>query len=260
MEDVLDKIIAQKKIEILSIDHKRIESEAVNINRKSLSMRKALEQSRSGIIAEFKRRSPSKGWINRNAMASEIIPQYILSGAGACSILTDEYFFGGTLDDLKQAREHAANTPLLRKDFIIHPSQIYEASVYGADAILLIARCLTNKECDELSATAHELGLEVLLEVHSEDELSYLNKNIDMLGVNNRNLGTFHTDINNSFKLAETIHKYHGNSLLVSESGISEAGTISELRKHGFSGFLIGETFMKTGNPGKALSDLISRI
>lgn len=260
MEDILDKIIEQKKIEIKTINHKQIESGAINCPREKISMRKALEQSQSGIIAEFKRRSPSKGWINRNATVSGTLPEYISSGASACSILTDKYFFGGSLDDLKQARSYAANTPLLRKDFIIHPSQIYEARVYGADAVLLIARCLTNKECRELSATAHQLGLEVLLEVHSENELSYLNDNIDMLGVNNRNLGTFHTDINNSFKLAQAILKHYGNTLLVSESGISEAETISELRNRNFKGFLIGETFMKTGNPGKALADLISRI
>ena len=260
MEDILDKIIAQKKIEIETINHKRIESEAINCHRENISMRKALEQSQSGIISEFKRRSPSKGWINRNAIVSETIPEYISSGGAACSILTDKCFFGGTLDDLKQARECATDTPLLRKDFIIHPSQIYEARVYGADAVLLIARCITNKECAVLAATAHQLGLEVLLEVHYEDELSYLNDNIDMLGINNRNLGTFQTDINNSFKMAEAMRKHHGSTLLVSESGISRAETISDLRNRNFKGFLIGETFMKTGNPGKALSDLISRI
>lgn len=260
MEDILDKIIAQKKIEIKSINHKLIESEAVNCPRRNLSMRAALAQSRTGIIAEFKRRSPSKGWIKQHAAVSEIITGYISAGASACSILTDKYYFGGTLDDLKQARGYSTNTPLLRKDFIIHPSQIYEARVYGADAILLIARCLTREECSSLSATAHELGLEVLLEVHSEYELDYINENIDMLGVNNRNLGTFHTDTNNSLKLAKEISELSQLPLLVSESGISEAETISGLRNYGFRGFLIGETFMKTDHPEKALSDLISKI
>ena len=147
--------------------------------------------------------------------------------------------------------------PILRKDFIIDEYQLYQAKIVGADAVLLIAAALTREECAFLAATAHKLNLEVLLEIHTEDELAYVGENIDMVGVNNRNLGTFHTDIENSFRLAEKLPK---DVLLVSESGISSPETVKRLRKAGFRGFLIGENFMKTTNPGEALGGFISEL
>lgn len=266
--DILEQIVATKRIQVAR------QKEAIPLNtllamgsepleRNSPSMRKALMVSPSGIIAEFKRKSPSKGWLHPNAEIADILPLYEQGGAAACSILTDKVYFGGSLSDLQKARKRV-NIPLLRKDFIIDPYQIYQAKIMGADAILLIAACLTTDECRELAQTAHSLGLEVLLEIHSSGELKYLNPYIDLLGVNNRNLGSFHTDINNSFRLIDEIRKYtqgtNSSPLLVAESGISQTATVKELRTAGFQGFLIGETFMKTENPGLALSNFIQEL
>ena len=229
------------------------------------SMKRALANSSSGIIAEFKRRSPSKGWIKENAQADLIPPAYETAGASALSILTDEKFFGGTLRDIRTARP-LVNIPILRKDFIIDKYQLLQARIVGADAVLLIAACLTPDECHTLTIQAHELGLEVLLEVHSTSELSYIHKETDMVGVNNRNLGSFVTNIENSFRIAEELKKAIAEidsqtpPLLVSESGISHPETIRELRSAGFRGFLMGETFMRTDDPGSALEELIHGI
>ena len=217
------------------------------------------------LIAEFKRRSPSKGWIKENAQADLIPPAYETAGASALSILTDEKFFGGTLRDIRTARP-LVNIPILRKDFIIDKYQLLQARIVGADAVLLIAACLTPDECHTLTIQAHELGLEVLLEVHSTSELSYIYKETDMVGVNNRNLGSFVTDIKNSFRIAEELKKaiaeidFQTPPLLVSESGISHPETIRELRSAGFRGFLMGETFMRTDDPGSTLEELIHGI
>jgi indole-3-glycerol phosphate synthase len=213
-------------------------------------MRKALAQSSSGIIAEFKRRSPSKGWLSPEAKIEKVIPVYEQGGAAACSILTDSDFFGGSFTDLQRARA-LVQLPLLRKDFIIDDYQIYQSRILGADVILLIAACLTRNECKQFAQIAHQLEMEVLLEVHEENELDYFNEHIDMLGVNNRNLGTFHTDIENSFRMIECIKSEVGVGddapLLVSESGISDINTIKKLREAGFRGFLIGEALMREG-------------
>jgi indole-3-glycerol phosphate synthase len=196
-------------------------------------------------------------------MIEDIVPLYEKNGAAACSILTDNTFFGGSLTDLSAARR-LVDIPLLRKDFIIDEYQVYQARIMGADAILLIAAALTEEECLSLAKTAHELNLEVLLEIHSEAELSYLNPYIDMLGVNNRNLGTFHTDVKNSFRLIGQMKlaaKATGLSpLLISESGISGTEIVKELRKTGFRGFLMGETFMKTEQPGESLLNFIGGL
>lgn len=221
-----------------------------------ISMRACLSASPSGIIAEFKRRSPSKGWIKENAQADIIPPAYEAAGASALSILTDEKFFGGNLKDIRTVRSKV-QLPILRKDFIIDEYQLYQARIVGADAILLIAAALRKEQCRMLAAKAHELGLEVLLEIHSEQELEYIEDNIDMVGVNNRNLGTFHTDVENSFRLAEKLPK---EMLLVSESGISSPQTVRQLRAAGFRGFLIGENFMKAPQPGDALKEFISLL
>ena len=245
-------------------------------------MKRALASSPAGIIAEFKRRSPSKGWIYKTAKADEIPAAYEAAGASAISILTDEKFFGGSLRDIRTARP-LVDIPILRKDFIIDEYQLLQARIAGADAVLLIAACLTQEECADLTAQAHALGLEVLLEIHSPRELAYISKDVDMVGVNNRNLGTFVTDVENSFRIAgqlrQTIAGVRNISdvrnipdaqdssdtprnlpLLVSESGISHPETICRLRTAGFRGFLIGETFMKAPRPGDALKGFIQGI
>lgn len=259
MTDILDEIIAHKRLEIEQ--QKAAISQELLINNCNepmprRSMRASLSASPSGIIAEFKRRSPSKGWIKENAQADIISPAYEMAGASVLSILTDENFFGGNLKDIRAARPQVS-LPILRKDFIIDEYQLYQACIVGADAVLLIAAALRKEQCSMSAAKAHELKLEVLLEIHSEQELEYIEDNIDMVGVNNRNLGTFHTDVENSFRLAEKLPK---EMLLVSESGISSPQTVRQLRAAGFRGFLIGENFMKTPQPGNALKEFISKL
>jgi len=182
---------------------------------------------------------------------------YYNNGASAISILTDSKYFGGHPNFIRTARQHGVGCPILRKDFIIDEYQVYQARQIGADAILLIAACLTPEQCQHLAKVAHRLQLETLLEVHTESELQYVGENIDMVGVNNRNLGTFHTDVQNSYKLASALPKDY---VLVSESGISDPATVRELRQAGFRGFLIGETFMKTSNPGHSLHQFIKKV
>ena len=261
-KDILQDIIANKRMEVerqkaavslrtlLSLGGDRLE-------RPTRSMREALATSPYGIIAEFKRKSPSKGWLCPKASVADIVPAYEAGGASACSVLTDGKFFGGSLGDLRKAR-HLADLPLLRKDFIIDTYQLFQAKVMGADAVLLIAVALTREECRVLTDTAHGLNLEVLLEVHSEKELDYVDESTDMLGVNNRHLGTFHTDVENSVRLANQLRGL--GPLLVSESGIARTDTVRQLRTAGFQGFLIGETFMRTKNPGDTLTHFIGGL
>lgn len=267
MKDILSEIIAHKQTEIelqkQTVSLEQLQEQAGVIIRENAahrrSMKQALAASSTGIISEFKRRSPSKGWINEAAQAEEIPASYEAAGAAALSILTDEKFFGGTLRDIRTARP-LVHIPILRKDFIIDEYQLLQACIVGADAVLLIAACLSPEQCSTLTAQAHELGLEVLLEIHSPSELSYINKEVDMVGVNNRNLGSFVTDVENSFRIARQLREAaHGpaSPLLVSESGISDPETICRLRAAGFRGFLIGETFMKTANPGETLKEFI---
>lgn len=261
--DILDEIVAAKRIEVADqmkvvpsreLFHKAEELLANGITRHS--MRAALAASPSGIIAEFKRKSPSKGWIHEDAEVDKVVVDYEMNGASALSILTDEQFFGGQMRFISRVRG-SVNIPILRKDFIIDEYQLYQSRMIGADAVLLIAACLTPEQCRMLALKAHELELETLLEIHSKAELAYVTDDIDMVGVNNRNLGTFHTDVQNSFRLASLLPN---DKLLVSESGISDTFTLQRLRKVGFRGFLIGETFMKTPDPGAALRELISNI
>lgn len=268
MKDILQDIVANKRIEVerqkqavklqtlLGLGGERLE-------RPTRSMRAALAASPSGIIAEFKRKSPSKGWLHPDAAVAGVLPAYEKGGASACSVLTDSNFFGGSLGDLCKAR-NLVNLPLLRKDFIIDEYQLYQARVMGADAVLLIAACLSPEQCLAFAELAHTLNMEVLLEIHSETELEHLNPSVDMLGVNNRNLGTFHTDVENSFRLAEAMQtvtrEKNLSPLLVSESGISATVTVAQLRQAGFRGFLIGETFMKTEQPGETLAKFIGGL
>lgn len=220
------------------------------------SMRQSLSQSATGIIAEFKRRSPSKGWIKQDADSSVIPPSYQQAGASALSILTDEEYFGGSLKDIRHARPKT-HLPILRKDFVVDRYQLLQAKTVEADTVLLIAAALTPQLCRALAKEAHELKMEVLLEIHAEHEMEFVNEYIDMVGVNNRNLGTFHTDVENSFRLAEKLPK---EFLLVSESGISSPDTVKQLREAGFRGFLIGETFMRTENPAATLAEFIKAV
>lgn len=245
MQDILKEIIAHKQQEI------------EQLYAKKASIREALLQSETGIIAEFKRRSPSKGWIKENGRADTIPLSYQQNGAAALSILTDEHYFGGSDDFIRQARHSGVTLPILYKNFIINEVQLYAAALCGASAVLLIAACLTKQECSVLLHKAHELGLEVLLEMHSEQELEYAELNPDLCGINNRNLGSFVTDVENSFRLAELLPK---DAVKVSESGISNPNTVKALRSAGFRGFLIGENFMKTASPGKALNDFIAEL
>ena len=260
--DILQEIVAHKRIEVerfkqqlseLEI-HRRVEA---ILDFSVPSMSKALTASESGIIAEFKRRSPSKGWIKEEGKADEIPLSYQEHGAAALSILTDEQYFGGKDDFIRIARHAGVHIPILYKNFIIDEYQLFQARLCGASAVLLIAADLSKEECQSLLSTAHGLGLEVLLEMHSEEELEYAEMEPDMCGINNRNLGTFITDVQNSFRLAELLPK---DSVKVSESGISNPDTVKALRLAGFRGFLIGETFMKTSDPGKALKDFISKL
>ena len=265
MTDILTEIIACKQIEI-ELQKAAISKEMLinNCNEPMprISMRASLASSPYGIISEFKRRSPSKGWIKEDAQADTIPPAYEAAGASALSILTDEKYFGGSLKDIRSARPHV-QLPILRKDFIIDEYQLYQARAAGAAAVLLIAAVLSPDECRRFARTAHELELEVLLEVHTPSELSRLNGYVDMLGVNNRDLGTFHTDVENSFRMADLLRREVGGGsgpLPVSESGISDPETVVRLREAGFRGFLMGEAFMKSGDPGRALAEFIARL
>lgn len=243
--DILQEIVA----------HKREELEQMCTPKPS--MRQALLNSDTGIIAEFKRRSPSKGWIKEEGRADVIPLSYQQNGAAALSILTDKHYFGGHDDFIRTARRSGVTIPVLYKNFVVSELQLYEALLCGASAVLLIAACLSKQECARLLEKAHVLGLEVLLEMHSKEELEYADLDPDMCGINNRNLGSFVTDVENSYRLAELLPK---DTVKVSESGISRPETIRELRQAGFRGFLIGETFMREADPGQALQQFINRI
>ena len=273
MKDVLEEIVANKRVELaiaqneMSLDYLKELTEkkiAQDGSLKMRSMKQSLAGSASGIIAEFKRMSPSKGWIHADAEVTDVVPKYAEGGASAVSILTDKKYFGGELEFIRQVRDMVPQLPILRKEFIIDPYQLYEARLVGADAVLLIAADLYPQQYADLLATAHSLELEVLLEVHDLAELSYLEAAIpDMLGVNNRSLGTFHTDVQHSFDIANEMKQAVAHlaesdrPLLVSESGISNPDVVSELRKAGFRGFLIGECFMKEKDPGQALANFV---
>ena len=245
MQDILQQIIATKHEELQVFCAKKP------------SLREALLQSETGIIAEFKRRSPSKGWIKEDGRPDVIPLSYQQNGAAALSILTDEHYFGGCDDFIRQARQSGVTLPILYKNFVIDEAQLYAAALCGASAVLLIAACLSKADCKRLLDKAHTLGLEVLLEMHSEPELEYADLGPDLCGINNRNLGSFVTDVENSFRLAELLPE---DAVKVSESGISNPDTVRALRQAGFRGFLIGENFMKTPDPGQALNEFISQL
>lgn len=243
--DILQEITAHKLEEIAALKAKKP------------SLREALLTSGSGIIAEFKRRSPSKGWIKEDGRADEIPLSYEKNGAAAVSILTDRDYFGGSDDFIRAARKSGVTVPILYKNFVVDELQLAAAALCGASAVLLIAACLTKDECRYLLNKAHELGLEVLLEMHSEAELEYAELQPDLCGINNRHLGSFVTDVETSFRLAELLPR---DAVKVSESGILDPRTVKALKEAGFNGFLIGENFMKTEAPGLALHQFISAL
>ncbi|WP_046758641.1 indole-3-glycerol phosphate synthase TrpC [Kordia jejudonensis] len=257
---ILDKIIADKYKEVALkksiIPISQLEA-SVLFERETVSLANALRKSNTGIIAEFKRRSPSKSVINQNASVEDVAKGYEHAGVCGMSVLTDGKYFGGSLDDVLLARA-SAQLPILRKEFIIDEYQILEAKAHGTDVILLIAAVLTREEIKTLSETAKSLDLDVLLEVHNLEELQKsIMPSLDMLGVNNRNLKTFEVSTDISKELSTHIPD---DFVKVSESGISSVEAINELKPFGYQGFLIGENFMKTENPGKSALEFIREL
>lgn len=259
--DILEKIVAEKKREIEKYKPlspiERFEQEGFfwEISNRSL-VKSLLMPGSTGIIAEFKRKSPSKGWFKTKELEVEpVVTAYNKSAAGI-SVLTDEEFFGGDLDDLIQTKV-VADIPVLRKDFIIDKWQIAESKAFGADVILLIAACLTPAQVKEFAGYAKSIGLESILEVHNEEELGHYCEEVSMVGVNNRNLKTFEVDINTSLQL---IDKIPANKPAITESGIGSTEAIVTLRSAGFKGFLIGENFMKEEQPGQAFEEFVNKL
>jgi indole-3-glycerol phosphate synthase len=257
--NILETIIAKKRIEVEKNKSSTKISELEKMpffNREAFSLAEFLmKPGKTGIIAEFKRQSPSKGIINDKALPEDTIADYVKYGCSAVSVLTDKEFFGGTLNDLQKIRNFTI--PVLRKDFIINEYQLIESKAFGADIILLIAACLSKKEVWQLAASAKKLGLNVLLEIHNEDELEHICDEVDVVGINNRDLKNFKVDLNHSIALCKKIPSH---KIKISESGIDEVETIQHLRKNGFSGFLIGEKFMKENEPGKAFGDFVNKL
>jgi len=258
--NILDTIIAHKKTEVAAA--KKIQTiqsleKSSYFSVPKISLKEyILRDDKSGIIAEFKRKSPSKGIINETALVPNVTTGYSNAGASALSVLTDTNFFGGTNEDVLAARQ--ANTiPILRKDFTIDEYQIIEAKSIGANAILLIAAVLTKAEIKRFTTLAHNIGLEVLLEIHTTEELDKYIPEISVVGINNRNLKTFEVDFDNAIRLAKSLPS---DTVKIAESGISDYKNIGYLRAQGFDGFLIGENFMKTENPGQACTDFIDKI
>ncbi|GAB0157437.1 indole-3-glycerol phosphate synthase TrpC [Chryseobacterium sp. Alg-005] len=255
---ILDKIVERKKEEIKVSRSKTSVEELKNsrfFGRRPLSLKESIKN-RSGIIAEFKRQSPSKGIINDQVSPLEVITAYEKFGASGISILTDKDFFGGSFDDVLKVREHI-NTPILRKDFMIDEYQFYEAKSIGADVVLLIASCLSPAQVEEFTDLSHELGLEVLLEIHTEEELKHCNTKIDLVGINNRNLNDFKVDLQHSVQLKNQLPE---NILSIAESGIYNIEDFRYLKEQGFDGFLMGEYFMRNESPGVSFSHFIKNI
>ncbi len=258
--NILDKITLDKRKEVnlrkSLIPVSQLE-QSILFERQTVSLTHNLRYSKSGIIAEHKRRSPSKSIINNSLNVQDVATGYENAGVCGMSVLTDGKYFGGSLDDLLLARA-SCNLPLLRKEFIIDEYQLIEAKAYGADVILLIAAILTKDEIKQFSEFAKSLQLDVLLEVHNEEELhKSIMPSLDMLGINNRNLKTFDVSLDNSKELSEIIPD---EFVKVSESGISSIDAIKELQPYGYQGFLIGENFMKTDNPGKSATEFINKL
>jgi indole-3-glycerol phosphate synthase len=257
--NLLDEIILYKKREIAERkkewDIAQLQK-SQHYNRSIHSLKRVLLDGKTtGIIAEYKRRSPSKGMLNNTADIGAVTRAYTENGAAGLSVLTDEKFFSGSVSDLLIARSNPI--PIIRKDFIIDEYQLIGSRSIGADAVLLIAACLTPLQVRTLANAAGKLGLESLLEIHNEEELDHICDEVDMIGINNRDLKTFEVNIDLSFKL---INKIPAGKPVISESGIGDPATVIELRKAGFKGFLIGETFMREPDPGLAFKQFVNEI
>lgn len=256
--NILDKIIENKKKEI-EFSKSRISvtqlKDSEFFGRETFSLKETMK-SKSGIIVEFKRKSPSKGIINNQVSSLEVVSEYEKFGASGISILTDSEFFGGNFNDILNVRNHI-NIPILRKDFMIDEYQFYEAKSIGADVILLIASCLSPNQVLEFTDLAHELNLEVLLEIHSEEELKHINKNVDFVGINNRNLKDFKVDLQHSVDLKNQLPE---DIFSIAESGIYSEEDYKFLKEKGFDGFLMGKYFMKNENPGNKFKTFVKSI
>ena len=256
--NILAQIVQRKKEEIefskskISVQQLK---DSVFFERKTYSLKKTIK-TKSGIIAEFKRQSPSKGIINDNVSPLDVASAYEKSRASAISVLTDQDFFGGSFDDIIQIRQQIS-IPILRKDFMVDEYQFYEAKNMGTDIVLLIAACLSISQVDEFTDLAHQLGLEVLLEIHTEEELKHYNKNIDLVGINNRNLKDFRVDLEHSVRLKNLLPK---ETFSVAESGIYSIEDFLYLKEKGFDGFLMGEYFMKDENPGNQFREFVLNV
>lgn len=257
--NILDTIIAYKKTEVAKAKEQvlvEVLKQTEFFNRATFSLKQfLLDETKTGIIAEFKRKSPSKGIINDTADVEEVTKAYTHYGASCLSVLTDNHFFGGTTADLIKARVN--NIPILRKDFMIDEYQIVEAKSIGADVILLIAACLTPQRVKELAEFAKSLHLEVLLEIHNEEELQHICEATEIVGVNNRDLKTFMVDVNRSIELSK---KIGANKIKIAESGINDIETICIFKNAGFKGFLIGENFMKQPDPTIAFAEFVQQL
>jgi indole-3-glycerol phosphate synthase len=258
--NILEKIVATKKQEIAFSKSKNPISNLEKsdfFDRQTVSLKSnILKPESTGIIAEFKRKSPSKGIINDSVNVGDVVVQYEMAGVAGSSVLTDNEYFGGSNEDLISARKKVA-IPLLRKDFMVDDYQFFEAKSWGADVVLLIASILSPKEVLHFTKLAKSLRLEVLLELHDETELAHVNELVDMVGINNRNLKTFEVDIEQSIRMA---NKLGSQFVKIAESGISNINTLKQFRESGFNGFLIGEQFMKTNNPGLACENFIAEL
>lgn len=256
--NILDKIIERKKQEIAEAKsriHLEKLKDSAFFGRPTFSLKETIK-TKSGIITEFKRKSPSKGTINDKVLPLEVVCEYEKFGASAVSILTDEDFFGGSFDDILSVRNHL-HIPILRKDFMIDEHQFYEAKSIGADVILLIAACLSPIQVSEFTELAHSLNLEVLLEIHSEEELKHINNNVDFVGINNRNLKDFKVNLQHSVDLKNQIPK---DIISIAESGIYNEEDFRFLKEQGFDGFLMGEYFMKSENPGEKFETFVKSM
>ncbi len=264
MSTILEEICNRKRHDLITAKEKltprdlfrEVDELMENGGGVHYSFKDSLRQSKTGIIAEFKRKSPSLGWIKEELEPKDVIPGYQENGATAISILTDEPYFGGRLEYIQQMRPDI-HIPILRKEFIVDEYQIFEAKKVSADAILLIAACLTKDECRLFATRGKELDMDVLLEVHEEKELEYLCDGVTVAGVNNRNLHLFQTDIQTSFQLAHLIPDEY---VKISESGLKNVEDLRLLRQVGYQGFLMGERFMKQDNPAQALGEFIQQL
>lgn len=261
MKNILDEIndnrLKQVNAQKARVGYRELEKQ-LNFSRTVNSLKKNLSSAgSSGIIAEFKRQSPSRGIINGRVAPADVTAGYAKAGASGLSVLTEMDYFGGSLDDLRAARKANPTTPLLRKDFMVDPYQVLEAQIEGADVILLIAASLSGKTISVLTTLAHDLGLEVLLELHDERELEKIDSRVDMVGINNRNLKDFSVDIERSVRLFEQLP---ADMVRIAESGISDPATVNYLHRVGFLGFLMGENFMKTDDPAVTCADFIQQL